>query len=138
MGSAFRDWARGSNFDGEKPTWFNTTIGLVTPISVDMMIDELNRGNDDIITLMVAEGLGFSPNSARFQGYSKKWKQLKEKDTDDYNKAIKQVSKTFTARADKLETSPQWEGMTREERNKAMEKIRSEETDRVMRKYGIR
>lgn len=138
LGSAFRDWARGRNFDGEKPTWFNTTIGLITPISAEMMIEELQKGDDDIITLMLAEGLGFSPNSASYRPYGKKWDELKTKSTPDYNKAIKEVSKQFNEKAKILESSKQWEEMTQEERKKEMNKIRDEITSRVLRQYGIR
>jgi len=135
---AVRDIMKGQNYQGEKPGFVNTSLGLITPISAEMMMEELKKGNDDIFMLMIGEGLGFSPSSATYKGYGKKWDELKEKDSDDYNKALKQVSENFNKRADKLMESREWSRMTQEEQNKALDKIRNEETSKVLRRYGIK
>lgn len=137
IAGAVRDILQNRNFDGEKPNVVNTTLGLITPISVEMVIDELKRGNSDLFTLMLAEELGFSSTPDRYRAYGKKWDALREADNDAYNKAIKQVTTNFNKRADKLENSAQWERMTQEERNDALDKIRNEETDRALSRYGI-
>ncbi len=134
-----RDVWRGQNFQGEKPDFVNTTIGLVTPISAQQLVEELQKGNDDVLLAMIAEAMGFSLSETTMKGYSKRWKALKEKiDADTYNKALKQVTRRFNERADKLEGSSRWKRMDNDERSKELNKIKREETERIFKKYGIK
>lgn len=133
-----RDILRQQTFEGTKPTFVDTSIGLITPISVEMFMEEMKTGNDGILVAMIAEGLGLSPSSYNVGGFGKKWEALKEKeDPKEYNKAIKTVTKKYNERADKLKKSSGWDKMDNEEQNKALDKIRSEETTNIFRKYGI-
>ena len=138
IAGAVRDIMQGKNYDGDKPDFVNTSIGLITPISAEMLIKELKSGNDGVLIAALAEGFGFSQNDDVYNAYGEKWDKLKEKDNTDYNQALREVTVNFNKRADKLEASSQWSKMTQEERNKALEKIRSEENDSALRKYGIR
>lgn len=133
-----RDIWKGQKFSGEKPDFVNSIIGLITPISIDMLIDELKKGNDDILLAMIAEGLGFSTTETTMRGYGTKWKKLKEKvDTKTYNEALKTVTKRFNEKTEKLKNSIRWEKMDNDERSTELDKIRKEETDKIFNRYGI-
>ena len=138
LAGAVRDALKGQNFQGEKPNFVNTTLGLITPISFDMLVEELKKGNDDILIAMMAESLGFSATDTTMRGFGKKWDKLKEKKGDDvYNQSLKQVTERFNERAQKLESSLRWEKMDNEKRTKELGAIRKEETDRIFNRYGI-
>jgi len=133
-----RDIWKGQNFQGEKPNFVNSTIGLITPISVDMLIEELQKGNDDILLAMIAESLGISTTETTMRGYGKKWEALKNKvDTETYNQALKTVTERFNKRANKIQKSSRWEKMDNDERSKELDSIKQEETERIFNKYGI-
>ena len=136
--AAVRDIWKGQKFGGEKPTFVNTIIGLITPISLEMLIEELQKGNDDIAIAMIAESLGISPTERTMGGFGKRWGELKEKvDTKTYNDALKQVTERFNERVSKLEESSRWKRMDNDERNKELDKIKREETERIFGRYGI-
>ncbi len=138
LAGAVRDWLKGQNFSGDKPNFVNTTIGLTTPISFEMFIEELQKGNSDIITAMFAESIGFSPSNAGLSDYGTKWQALKNKvDNKTYNEALKKVTENFNKRADRLEKSSRFERMNNEERSKELNKIKREETEKVLSRYGI-
>lgn len=133
-----RDIWKGRNFLGEKPTIINSTLGLITPISVQTLIEELKKGSDDLLLTMIAEGLGFSPITFDFRGQGTKWEELKEKKGERvFNESLKIIQQKFNERAQKLEQSSRWERMDFEEKNKELDKIRREETDKIFNKYGI-
>lgn len=135
---ALRDIWKGQNFQGEKPDFVNTTIGLITPISVQMLIDELKKGNDDILLAMLAEGVGISVSDTTFRGYGKKWEKLKEKRGDfEYNKALKDVTRKFNERVDKLEKSPRYQKLNNKKQAEELTALRKEITDSVLSRYGL-
>src|SRR3990167_6110511 len=127
-----RDVWRGQNFQGEKPTFVNTTLSLITPISADMLIDELKKGNDDVLLAMIAEGLGISATDTTFRGYGKRWEHLKEKKGDEvYNKSLQQITERFNERADRIRSSSRWERMDNKKQAKELDDIRREETESI-------
>lgn len=133
LAGALRDVWKGQKYSGEKPTFVNTVSGLTIPISVQVLQEELEKGNDDILFAMIAEGLGFSSSDETFGAYGKRWKEFEEKrGTDAMNKALKQLTDRFNKRADQLQSSSQWDKMTNDQQKKALEKIKKEETDRVL------
>ena len=135
--AALRDIWKGEKFGGEKPTVVNTTIGLITPISADTLVSELRKGSDDLLIAMMAEIVGISNFTSTFRGTGKKWEQLKEKKGDKvFNEALRDVTSRFNIRAKKLEASSKWEKMDNDERSKALDKIRREETKRALLRYG--
>ena len=138
LAGALRDIWKGENFEGEKPTFVNSIIGLITPISAEMLVEELQKGNDDVLFAMIMEAMGVSATETTMRGYGKRWDELREKvDTKTYNEALKTVTEKFNKRADKLEDSSRWKKMDNDERSKELNKIRREETDRVLKRYGI-
>ncbi len=139
VGGAIRDALSGSNFDGRKPTFVNTTIGLITPISVQMLTDELQKGNSDILVAMLADSLGFAATDTTMKGYGAKWQKLGDlKGTVVLDHSLKQVTQRFNARAKKLEDSPSFKRMKEADQAKALDAIRSEETNAVFTRYGIK
>lgn len=133
-----RDILRQRTFSGEKPDFVNTVIGLTVPISAEMLIEELQKGNDDIFWAMAAETFGFSPQTNTFMGSGKRWNQLRsDKGVEVQNNALKEVTRRFNERADKLQQNPRWDKETNEEQSKELDKIRQEETDRVLNRYGL-
>jgi len=134
-----RDIYRGQNFEGEKPNISNSMLGLITPISAEQFIEELQKGNDDILMAMLAEGMGISITETTMRGYGKKWQKLKAKvDTTTYNKALKTVTENFNEKSDKLRRSSRWKKMDWEEQSKELAKIKRQETDRIFNRYGIK
>lgn len=137
-GGAIRDIWKGQNFKGEKPGFVNTTIGLITPISFSLLVEELQKGNDDILLAMLAENLGVSATDTTFRGFGKKWDRLREQRGDEvYNEALKSVTDKFNERAKKLENLPRWKKMSNEEQAKELDSIRTELTNAVFSRYGI-
>ena len=133
LAGVLRDVWKGQKYNGEKPTFVNTITGLTIPISVQVLQEELEKGNDDVLFAMIAEGLGFSSSEDTLGGYGKRWKEFEEKrGTDEMNKALKQLTDRFNSRAEALQSSAQWNKMTNEQQKKALEKIKTEETDRVL------
>jgi len=134
-----RDIWAGQNFQGEKPNVVNTTIGLITPITAQTIIQELKRGNDSLLLVLLSEGLGFSYTNYSFRGTGKKWEQLKEKRGEEvFNKSLQEVQDRFNIRAKKLEQSPRFKKLNWEEQAKELDKIRQEETQRIFDRYGIK
>ena len=62
---AFRDVAKGQNFNREKPTVTSVGLGLVTPISIQTFQGLKNADNEtaDILLAMILEGIGISPTT---------------------------------------------------------------------------
>ena len=134
-----RDIWRGQNFQGEKPGIINSTLGLITPISVQTLEEELKKGNDDLLLVMLAEGLGISSVDYGFRGQGKKWEQLKEKKGEKiFNESLKLIQDRFNERADKLKNSSRWKRMNNDEQSKELDKIRKEEMERIFRQYNIK
>lgn len=137
--AALRDIWKGKNFQGEKPDFVNTSIGLITPISAEMLIEELQKGNDDILLAMLAEALGISVTETTFRGFGKKWDNLREKRGENiFNQSLKIVTERFNARAERLTESSRWEKLTNDEKSKELDKIRREENNRIFNMYGIK
>lgn len=133
-----RDYLRGRTFAGEKPTFVDTVIGLITPISGQTLMEEMKKGNDDLLLIMLAETFGFSPSSATLFPSGNKWRQLRERKGDEvFHNATITVTNRYNERAEKLKNSPRWKRMTNEERSKELDRIRREETDRIFDRYGI-
>lgn len=128
-----RDVWKGQKYSGEKPTFVNTVSGLTIPISVQVLQEELAKGNDDVLFAMIMEGLGFSSSEDSLGGYGKRWKEFEEKrGTDEMNKALKQITERFNSRAEAMQSSSQWDKMTNAQQKKALEKIKTEETNRIL------
>lgn len=101
-------------------------------------MEELRKGSDDILLAMMAEAIGVSPSSAALSTYGKQWKELNEKVGDrKMNDHLKEVTANFNKRAKQLEESPRWKRMNNDERSKELDRIRKQETDRIMSRYGI-
>lgn len=133
-----RDIWKGQNFEGEKPGFVNSLIGLTVPISATTLIDELKKGNDDIVMAMMAEALGFSATDRTFRGSGKKWAELKEKKGEDvYNESLKKVTDEFNKEAEKLQATTRFKNMDNKEQAKALDAIRTEVTNKVFKRYGI-
>ena len=68
IAGAFRDVARGQNFQGKEPTVGNVALNLLTPIPIQTYLELKNNPNSaDLLLSMILEGLGISANT-----YSKK------------------------------------------------------------------
>lgn len=135
----FRDVWRGQNFQGEKPTVVSSTLGLITPISVQTLVEEVQKGNDDLLLVMLAEAFGISYYEYVFRGSGKKWTTLKEQEGDRvFNDSLKKVQNEFNERADKLKKSSKWKRMDNDEQSKELDKIRREETNKIFSKYNIK
>lgn len=133
LAGVLRDIWKGQKYSGDKPTVINTITGLTVPISAQILQEELAKGNDDILFAMIAEGLGLSSSDDTFGSYGKKWKEFEEKrGTEAMNKALKQLTDRFNKRVDQLQSSPQWDKMTNDQQKKALEKIKTEETNRIL------
>lgn len=137
--AAIRDILKGQDFAGEKPTVGSTLANMTIPISIQNLTDDLQAGNDDFLVASLLEGLGLSVSREAFGGYSNQWKALKEKKGDEtYNDALKDLTANFKARMEKEESTVRWQKATQEERNKIIDKIKKQETEKIMRRNGIR
>lgn len=135
---AIRDILKGQNFAGDKPTLGNILAGMTVPISVQNITDDLQKGNDDFLLAAILEGLGLSVSRDVLGGYSNQWKQLKEeRGAEVQNEALKLLTRNMQIKVDRLQASAKWKRMTNDERNKAIDKIKREETAKIMRRYRI-
>jgi hypothetical protein len=136
---ALRDYLKGQDFSGKKPTRASTLLNMVVPISVQNITDDLKKGNDDFLVASILEGFGLSVSRDAFGGYSNQWKALEEKHgAAVQNEALKQLTANHRKRLAKLQKTRRWANMDNDERNKAIDKIKREETDKIMRRYRIK
>ncbi len=86
----------------------------------------------------MADALGFSTTKQTLFPSGKRWTELDAKEgTAVKNEAISTVSKRFNERVEALQKTSQWDKMDNEKQSEAIDKIKKEETDRVLKKYGI-
>jgi hypothetical protein len=133
-----RDFMNRSDFEGRTPTLSSSALNLVIPISTKTIVKGFQNGNDHMFAIAIAEMFGFSSSGTTMRGYSDNWKQLEQERPDDYQNALETVTERFNARAQKLEDSSSWKRMDNDERSKALDKIREEESDRIFSRYGIK
>ena len=137
--AAVRDFLKGSDFAGNKPTVGSMLLNMTIPISVQNLTDDLRAGNDDYLVASILEGLGLSVSRDAFGGYSNQWKSLQEKKGDEaYNDALKELTANFRTRMDREERKNSWQKADNDERNKIIDRIKREETEKIMRRNGIR
>lgn len=137
--AAVRDFLKGQDFSGKKPTVGSTLANMTVPIGVQNLVDDLKAGNDDFLVAFLAEGLGISVSRDALGGYSKQWRSLEEKKGDEvYNDALKLLTKNFRNRMDRMEKTNEWKRADQEERNKIIDKVKREETEKIMRQHGIK
>jgi len=137
--AAVRDFLKGSDFAGNKPTAASILLNMTIPISVQNLTDDLKAGNDDFLVASILEGLGLSVSRDAFGGYSNQWKSLQEKKGDEvYNDSLKLLTKSFRARMEKVEQTAAWKRADNDERNKIIDKVKREETAKIMRRNGIK
>lgn len=136
---AIRDFLKGQDFAGNKPTVGSTLANMTIPISVQNVVDDLRKGNDDVLVATMLEGLGLSVSRDAFGGYSKQWKALEEKHGPAaQNDALKQLTANFRTRMERERRTAAWQRADQEERNKIIDKVKREETAKIMRRYGIK
>jgi hypothetical protein len=112
---------------------------MTVPISVQNITDDLQKGNDDFLLAAVLEGLGLSVSRDSFGAYSNRWKAFEEKHgKEKQNEALKQLTENHRKRLERLQQNPRWDKMTLEEMNKEIDKIKREETNKIMRRNGIK
>jgi hypothetical protein len=136
LAGAFRDMLEWRTYSGEPPTVGSTLVSLGIPISAELLYEELQKGSDDLLIAMMAESIGLSPTNAIPQGYTKQWKEVKEKvSPEKYNELAKKVAEEYTKGVERLQKSPKWERMNNDERNKELDKLRKQITDKQLRRY---
>jgi hypothetical protein len=136
--AAIRDLLTQQTFEGQKPTLSSTALNLITPISAEMLFDEIRKGNDDALFAMLAEVFGIGVSDVSFRGYGKKWEELKEKKgARVQSDALKRVTDRVNARNEKLQESARFKKMDNKEQSKAIDAIKREETNKELKRYGI-
>lgn len=137
--AAIRDYLKGSDFAGNKPTIGSTLANMAIPISVQNITDDLRAGNDDFLVAAILEGLGLSVSRDTLGGYSKQWQALEEKHgAAKQNEALKLLTERLRKEVERVSRTPRWKKMNQEERNKEIDKIKRRETAKIMSRYGIK
>ena len=133
-----RDWMKGKTFAGKKPTVLDSAIGLITPISGQTLMEEMKKGNDDLLLIMLAETFGFGTSAGGMFLQGERWQSLIDKKGDKvfYESTLK-VTDRYNKRADRLRNSSLWKRLSNEEQNKALDKIRTEEINNELKRYGL-
>lgn len=104
VGAVFRDYLRGQDFDGNKPTVASTAANLVTPLIYTTWQDtQTNPKSAPALAVLLADGLGLGANtysiktnwqknpSSQLQGFKKKVGEDKfNKANTDYNNKFNQ------------------------------------------------
>jgi hypothetical protein len=137
--SEVAQWMRGRTYSGEKPTPFGTLTSLVTPISLQNITEEFKKGNDQMMLSVLAENFGFSPTPTTLFLTGKRWEAYREKFGDrKFYEANLQITEAYNKKVESLQNSSRWERLSNADRSKELDKIRREETDRVLRRGGIK
>lgn len=130
----------GKKFGGEETNTFRAFLEASTPITSELIVEELQKGESDAMVAIILEAFGVSPYPTTMGGYGDRWLQIKEKVDDPAT--FYQITQTYTdryqKRANQLRNSGRWENLTLEERNKELEKIKREEVNRIYTQYGVK
>ena len=103
-----------------------------------MAIDELQKGNDDLLVVMFAELVGISPTESGFGGFGKRWDTLKEeKGIIEFNKALKVANKDFNKKATKEKAKSGWKKLTTDEQNAKLDRFKKEANNKALSKHGL-
>jgi len=136
--AAIRDTLTGRNYDGDKVTPGNTLRNLTVPITPDNVIKDLQSGRDDTLLAFLFEFIGLSNSPSELFVSGEKWDALKEKSGPKvYLEAQGAFTDMFEEKVKKFQLSSRWDRLDNDERNKEIDKIRRESTDRILRKYGM-
>lgn len=136
---ALRDYLKGQDFSGNKPTVGSMLLNMYVPISAQNIYDDLRKGNDDFLVAAILEGLGLSVSRDSLGGYSQKWKDLEEKKGPAVqNQALNQLTDNIRTRVQRLQNSPKWSRLDQDEKNKEIDKIKRDETNKIMNRYNIK
>lgn len=133
-----RDWMRGRTFAGKKPTVIDSAIGLITPISWQTLYEEMKKGNDDLLLIMLAETFGFGTSAGGLFLQGEKWQTLREERGESvFYQASLRVTDKYNKRANRLKESSNWKRLNNEQQNKELDKIRTQEINSELKKYGL-
>jgi len=135
---AVRDYAKGTNFEGDKPNPWNTMKNMFVPISAQNIMDGLAQGNDGLLLMSLGETFGFSATGNTMVGYGKKFDELqKEVGTEKYGEIMRDITDEFNEELADLVKTRSFNRMTTEEQNKEVDAIRKEIIDDQLSTYGI-
>lgn len=136
---AVRDLAKGTNFEGDKPTFENTLKNMFIPISAQNIMDGLAQGNDGLLMMSLGEMFGFSATSNVMVGYGKKFEELQAEVGDaKYGEIMRDITDEFNEELQDLVNSRSFNRKDVAEQNKEVDAIRKKITDRELRVYGIK
>ena len=133
-----RDILKGQTYGGEKPGVGSTITSLTVPIGIETAWDNFKKGDDTAVMSAISDALGFSTSPQTLFPSGNKWKALQEQEGPRVHQdVLEQVTDRYNLRKEQLMNSNRWFNMTNEEQNEALNKIKKEETDRALRRYGI-
>lgn len=138
LAGAVRDLWKGETYSGDKPTVPVLARNLVVPISLQNLVDDIQKGNDQILFSAISDGLGFSVSDSVMFGTSEKWDKLEQKKGEAVKQeALVKLTENYNKRVGKLKDSRRWDKMDNEEQSKELDKIKREETDKILSRYGV-
>jgi hypothetical protein len=136
---AIAESATGKKFGDEKTNTFWAFLDAATPITSELVVEELQKGQPDAMLAILLEAFGVSPYPTTMGGFGNRWLEIKEKvnDPGTFYELTKEYTDNYQVRANQLKNSRQWERMNDEDRKKELEKIKREEVNRIYRRYGV-
>ncbi len=143
--SVIRDYLKGKDFDGNKPTLASTAKNLTMPLIIDNFLELKNNPRAaDILPTMIAESLGISVNT---YGLDSNWnasnaqrvKGFKEKvGGGKFEEANKKFNADFNGWYDKVSDDDRFWKLPIEQREKIVTSKRNALTEDIMGGYGYR
>lgn len=135
---ALGEWYTGEKFGGEETNMFWAFVEAGSPITGELVIEEMRKGNSDAMAAIILESFGFSPYPTVMGGYGDKWLQIKEQtEPDEFYGLTKEYTERYQERATSLKNSRQWESLSEEDRKKELKKIKTQEANRIYKRYGV-
>jgi len=143
IASVFKDLIKQKTFDGDRPTIFNETRSLLTPIIFSTATEsyQIKKNKSDVLLALIADGLGFSVSSYVYQtnwnnNTSKELLKFKEEVGD---KKFKEANKRYNDEVSQmyleLAVDEKYQKIDNDKRIKEISKRKDKIKSKIIRSY---
>jgi len=120
-----KDLINQHRFGGEELSTKETLKSLLTPLTVQNVLEATDAGYEDALLVLLAEGVGLSSKEMRIKPNNKEWKALKSEDPEAYDEAVTRLNENLFPEVERLRKDSAFQKMTREEQDEVIEKSAS-------------
>jgi hypothetical protein len=142
---AIRDILKGQNYSGEKPTFINESLGLITPISIKNIDQFKSEGIAKQILGLIADGIGLNTNvntpyqTDWGQSTSKELQQFKQKMGDKrFNEANNLYNSTYNQWFNRMQGDQKFQALKDETKQTIITNKKSEIKNQIFKQYNFK